>query len=82
MEFKSERKTALQEILDQIKLFEAENMVYLLPTITKQLIETALIKEREQIMEAFVAGSERGTKDIPFNCEQYYSQTFDNKLTT
>lgn len=33
-------------------------------------------EEREQIENAFVAGSERGTKDIPFNCEQYYSQTF------
>ncbi len=35
-----------------------------------------LQEEREQIENAFVAGSERGTKDIPFNCEQYYSQTF------
>lgn len=32
--------------------------------------------EREQILNAFVAGDERGTKDIPFNAEQYYSQTY------
>ena len=35
--------------------------------------------EQEHICNAFVAGSERGTKDIPYNCEQYYSQTFYNK---
>lgn len=36
----------------------------------------ALQMEREQIEEAFVAGDERGTNDIPFNAEQYYTQTF------
>lgn len=35
-----------------------------------------LEKERDVIKNAFVAGDERGTKDIPFNAEQYYSQTF------
>ena len=35
-----------------------------------------LPKEREAIENAFVAGSERGTKDIPFNCEQYFTQTY------
>lgn len=35
-----------------------------------------LMFEREQILNAFVAGDERGTKDIPFNCEQYYNQTY------
>jgi len=35
-----------------------------------------LKKERDVIENAFVAGDERGTKDIPFNAEQYYNQTF------
>jgi len=37
-----------------------------------------LVEEREQIYEAFVAGDNRGNVDIPFNCEQYYSQTYKN----
>jgi hypothetical protein len=32
--------------------------------------------EKQQIEDAFVAGDERGTKDIPFNAEQYYTQTY------
>ena len=32
--------------------------------------------ERLHIIDAFVAGDERGTKEIPFNAEQYYSQTY------
>jgi len=36
-----------------------------------------LTKEREDIKNAFVAGDERGTKDIPFNAEQYFEQTFN-----
>lgn len=31
---------------------------------------------RQEIEEAFVAGDERGTGEVPFNCEQYYTQTF------
>lgn len=41
-----------------------------------ELVEQAIQMEREQIEEAFVAGDERGTNDIPFNAEQYYTQTF------
>lgn len=39
-------------------------------------IKESLPIEREIIENAFVAGDERGTKDIPFNAEQYYNQTF------
>ncbi len=39
-------------------------------------IKQAKAMEREQIYETFVDGSERGTKDIPFNCEQYFTQTY------
>jgi hypothetical protein len=41
-----------------------------------EIIEQAKEMEKEQIKEAFVAGDERGTGEIPFNCEQYYQQTF------
>ena len=37
------------------------------------------ITEREQIYEAFVAGDERGTGEIPFNCEQYYQQKYGDE---
>jgi len=39
-------------------------------------LKELLPKEKEVIENAFVAGDERGTKDIPFNCEQYFSQTY------
>lgn len=38
--------------------------------------QEALKKERQQIEEAFVSGDERGANSIPFNAEQYYTQTF------
>ncbi len=41
--------------------------------------EILLEKEKEQIFDAFVAGDERGTGEIPFNCEQYYNQTYGNE---
>lgn len=44
--------------------------------LMQDYFEQALQMEREQIEEAFVAGDERGTKGIPFNAEQYYTQTF------
>jgi hypothetical protein len=40
------------------------------------LIEQAKEMFQQQIEDAFVAGDERGTKDIPFNAEQYYTQTY------
>lgn len=44
-----------------------------------EFAESLLPKEKQIIMDAFVAGSERGTKDVPFNCEQYFNQTFNQK---
>jgi hypothetical protein len=70
------KKTALQEFLEQIVLKQVEGSVYLLPAITDIQIKEALEKEIEQIKEAFVAGDERGTNDIPFNAEQYYLQVY------
>jgi len=44
----------------------------------KNLVAYRETKEmfQQQIEDAFVAGDERGTKDIPFNAEQYYTQTY------
>lgn len=70
-------KTALTEL---IEIWESEYGSYIPNApIYKAFIDEAksfLEKEKEQIYEAFVAGSERGCGDVPFNCEQYYSQTF------
>jgi hypothetical protein len=70
------KKTALQEFLEQIVLKQVEGSVYLLPAVTNIQIKEALEKEIEQIKEAFVAGDERGTNDIPFNAEQYFLQVY------
>jgi hypothetical protein len=51
------------------------NLITVFNELKKRAI-TQLGKEREQIENAFVAGDERGTKDIPFNSEQYFTQTF------
>jgi len=47
-----------------------------LENVIKDIDAQMLAIEKEQYFNAFVAGSERGTGEIPFNCEQYYSQTF------
>ncbi len=75
-------KTAMQELIDYVNnrpLTQTgeKSFAQVIPygevvNLAKELIE----KEKEQILNAFVAGDERGTKEIPFNCEQYYSQTF------
>ena len=46
--------------------------------IYRETKKVSLNNEREEILNTFVAGSERGTNEIPFNAEQYYSQTFKN----
>ena len=67
--------TALQELIFDIQKHITDyNLIAVNTTI--EMAKSKLLKEREQIYNAFVAGDERGTKDIPFNCEQYYSQTF------
>ena len=63
------KQTAVQFLLSHIA-DEGKDM------IGRDIIEQALQMEREQIEEAYVAGDERGTKDIPFNSEQYFTQNF------
>lgn len=41
------------------------------------ILDKARKMHREEVEEAFVAGDQRGTGEIPFNCEQYYNQTFE-----
>lgn len=72
-------KTALQNFLEQIVLKQVEGSVCLFPTITDIQIKKALEEEYKQILEAFVAGDERETGNIPFTAEQYYTQTFNQK---
>lgn len=69
------QKTALQEILDTL-----END-WLSPQPYIDLVRSKLEIEREQIKDAFVSGSLRGKGEIPFNCEQFYSQTYETNPT-
>lgn len=70
-------KTAMQELIDflepQIKMHDFLQ----LPAYEKAL--SLLEKEKEQIYEAFVDGDNRGDNEIPFNCEQYYNQKYNNE---
>ncbi len=64
------KQTAVEWLIAQIKqTVSMSGKVYELERQAKQL-------EREQVENAFVAGDERGTKNIPFNAEQYYTQTY------
>lgn len=81
-------KTAMQELIDEItdsiagirthgdkdSEFNKGSISNL--TIIKVIAGRLLEKECVQICDAFVAGDERGTGEIPFNAEQYYHQKF------
>lgn len=69
------KQTAMQMAIGHFKSINYDMVnvpIQNVPYILEQFLST----EREQIEEAFVAGDERGTKDTPFNAEQYYTQTF------
>lgn len=62
------------------KKFDGETLIaikstfeYLVNTINTEMLAI----EKQQHLDTFVAGDERGTKDIPFNAEQYFTQTFN-----
>ena len=44
-----------------------------------KILENLKPMQRQQIYEAFVAGDERGTGEIPFNCEQYFQQKYGDE---
>ena len=67
--------TAMQGLIEYLDELQEDNFVSDIEYVKERAIEL-LAKEREQIENAFVAGDERGTKDIPFNAEQYFTQTF------
>ena len=84
-------ETAMTQLRDKL-LFEVQNLKeidtgneYLrgyreaLKNIANDIDCQMIMFEREQILNAFVAGDERGTKEIPFNCEQYYTQTYTSE---
>lgn len=72
----SENKQTAVEFLETTFLNRLVDAGIMISKYDLKLFERAKQMEREQIIEAFVAGDERGTKDIPFNAEQYYSQTY------
>lgn len=64
------KQTSVQWLFDQ-----------LVPSPTLTIRQAEILMEAKemferQVKDAFVDGSERGTKNIPFNCEQYYNQTY------
>ena len=65
-------KTAMQELIDEIKLIEAYPMSPLVLRMATDLLE----KEKEQIKDAYLQGSFDDGPDIT-NSEQYYNQTYN-----
>ena len=63
------QQTAVEWLISQ--LYISEDSIWF-----KEIREQVKEMEKQQIEDAFVAGDERGTKDIPFNAEQYYTQTY------
>ena len=68
------QQTAVEQLVNYMK----ENF---------HLTDEALIKFEEakqifeeQIFDAFIAGDERGTGEVPFNADQYYTQTYGTRL--
>lgn len=70
-----DNKTAIQELMEIVEM-DANNGVEISMRVFYKMLQDSLPKERQQIEEAFVAGDERGTNNIPFNAEQYFNQTY------
>jgi len=64
-------KTAMQELIDELKLIEAYPMSPLVLRLAEELLE----KEKEQIKEAFIDGVIDSEYGVP--AEQYYNQTYN-----
>jgi len=65
-------KTAMQELIDELKLIEAYPMSPLVLRIATELLE----KEKEQIMDSYLQGSFDDGPNIT-NSEQYYNQSYN-----
>ena len=72
-----EQKKSLQE-MDLLGVLLENELAHKINQINsiQMIIYKMLLIEKEVILEAFIAGDERGTKDIPFDAGQYYNQTF------
>ena len=68
------QQTAVEQLVNYMK----EN--FHLTDEALEKFEEAKQMEKEQIFDAFVAGDERGTGEVPFNAEQYYTQTYSTRL--
>jgi len=69
-------KTAIQELLDEIKECRNIETDLLLPFI-KNKIQSKLPKEREQIEQAYQSGNEKSWSAAPKTTAQdYYNETF------
>jgi hypothetical protein len=69
-------KTAMQELIDELKLIEA----YPMSPLVLRMAEDLLVKEKEQIIEANIAGMEFIPVDpnkYQQDAEQYYNQTYN-----
>jgi len=73
------KQTALQELVQKIETaYQRSGDKY--KEAHKHWLNEAknlLPKERADIEDAFVAGDNRGKGEIPFNAEQYFTQTFN-----
>lgn len=67
--------TAIQDLMEVVEM-DYNNGVEVSVKVFFNMLKKAQDKEKEQIYNAFVAGSKRGTEEIPFNCEQYFTQTY------
>ena len=77
--------TAMSELRGRLQIFKKafndglpdEAIVNAVIDKVVNLVDTELLAtERQQHLDTFVAGDERGTGNIPFNAEQYFEQTF------
>jgi len=67
-------QTALQELIEWIDTFQPYGLSR---ADVRHKSKSLIPKERQIIEDAFVAGDERGTGEIPFNAEQYFTQNFN-----
>ena len=65
-------KTAMQELIDELKLIEAYPMI----TLVLRMANDLLKKEKEQIKRAFEFGIADAYNYIDDEGEEYYNQTY------
>jgi len=68
--------TAMRDLMEVVEM-DFGNGVEISMKVFYRMLKTAMEAEKQQIYDAFVAGSERGAGEIPFNAEQYYTQTYN-----